>query len=216
MSQPQQTPLHLLTLGALGVVFGDIGTSPLYALKECFHASHGLAITHDNIVGLLSVIFWSITLVVSIKYIAFIMRADNNGEGGIMALLALSLRNKNLSATGRLALVSIGLFGAALFFGDGIITPAISVLSAVEGLKLVTPVFDPYVIPITIAVLVSLFVIQRYGTSSVGKLFGPIMLLWFSTLGILGIVNIAQFPSVLELVNPFWAVNFLVNHTTVA
>ncbi len=216
MSQTQQTPLHLLTLGALGVVFGDIGTSPLYALKECFHASHGLAITHDNIVGLLSVIFWSITLVVSIKYIAFIMRADNNGEGGIMALLALSLRNKHLSATGRLALVSIGLFGAALFFGDGIITPAISVLSAVEGLKLVTPVFDPYVIPITIVVLVSLFVIQRFGTSSVGKLFGPIMLLWFSTLGILGIVNIAQFPSVLELVNPFWAFNFLVNHTTVA
>lgn len=212
----QQTPVHLLTLGALGVVFGDIGTSPLYALKECFHVSHGLAITHDNILGLLSVIFWSITLVVSVKYIAFIMRADNNGEGGIMALLALSLRNKNISPWQRLSLVSIGLFGAALFFGDGIITPAISVLSAVEGLKLITPVFDPYVIPITIVVLVSLFVIQRYGTSSVGKLFGPIMLLWFSTLGILGIINIVQYPSVLHLINPLWAIQFLVNHTAVA
>jgi KUP system potassium uptake protein len=147
----QKTPMHLLTLGALGIVFGDIGTSPLYALKECFHASHGLAITHDNILGLLSVIFWSITLVVSIKYVAFIMRADNNGEGGIMALLALSLRNQNIRPWQRMTLVSIGLFGAALFFGDGIITPAISVLSAVEGLKLITPVFDAYILPITIA-----------------------------------------------------------------
>jgi KUP system potassium uptake protein len=199
----QKTPMHLLTLGALGIVFGDIGTSPLYALKECFHASHGLAITHNNILGLLSVIFWSITLVVSIKYIAFIMRADNNGEGGIMALLALSLRNQNIRPWQRMTLVSIGLFGAALFFGDGIITPAISVLSAVEGLKLITPVFDAYILPITITILIFLFVIQRHGTSSVGKLFGPVMLLWFSTLGILGVMNISQYPAVLHLVNPF-------------
>ncbi|HNB20456.1 MAG TPA: KUP/HAK/KT family potassium transporter, partial [Agitococcus sp.] len=212
----QQTPLHLLTLGALGVVFGDIGTSPLYALKECFHASHGLAITHDNVLGLLSTIFWAITLVVSIKYIFFIMRADNNGEGGIMALLALSLRNKTISNTQRLFLVSIGLFGAALFFGDGIITPAISVLSAVEGLKLVTPVFDPYVIPITIGVLISLFMIQRHGTGSVGKLFGPVMLLWFSTLAILGISNISQYPAVLHLVNPYWSIQFILHHPTIA
>ncbi|HNA20887.1 MAG TPA: potassium transporter Kup [Agitococcus sp.] len=212
----QQTPLHLLTLGALGVVFGDIGTSPLYALKECFHASHGLAITHDNVLGLLSTIFWAITLVVSIKYIFFIMRADNNGEGGIMALLALSLRNKTISNTQRLFLVTIGLFGAALFFGDGIITPAISVLSAVEGLKLVTPVFDPYVIPITIGVLISLFMIQRHGTGSVGKLFGPVMLLWFSTLAILGISNISQYPAVLHLVNPYWSIQFILHHPTIA
>jgi len=199
-----KTPIQILTLGALGVVFGDIGTSPLYALKECFHASHGLAIT------------WSITLVVSIKYIAFIMRADNNGEGGIMALLALSLRHKNISPWQRLALVSIGLFGAGLFFGDGIITPAISVLSAVEGLKLVTPVFEPYIIPITIAVLVSLFMIQRHGTSSVGKLFGPVMLIWFATLAILGIINIVQYPSVLHLINPIWAIQFIATYPVIA
>ncbi len=211
-----KTPIQILTLGALGVVFGDIGTSPLYALKECFHASHGLAITHENVLGLLSIIFWSITLVVSIKYIAFIMRADNNGEGGIMALLALSLRHKNISPWQRLALVSIGLFGAALFFGDGIITPAISVLSAVEGLKLVTPVFEPYIIPITIAVLVSLFMIQRHGTSSVGKLFGPVMLIWFATLAILGITNISQYPAVLQLINPVWAIQFIATYPVIA
>ncbi|PTQ87680.1 potassium transporter Kup [Agitococcus lubricus] len=212
----QHTPMTALTLGALGVVFGDIGTSPLYALKECFHASHGLAITHDNVLGILSLIFWSITLVVSIKYVAFIMRADNNGEGGIMALLALSLRNKQVTPLQNLLLVSVGLFGAALFFGDGIITPAISVLSAVEGLKLVTPVFEPYVIPITIAVLVTLFVIQRHGTSSVGKLFGPVMLVWFSTLAVLGISNISQYPAVLQLINPLWAIEFISNHTFIA
>ncbi len=212
----QRTPMSALTLGALGVVFGDIGTSPLYALKECFHASHGLAITHDNVLGILSLIFWSLTIVVSIKYIAFIMRADNNGEGGIMALLALSLRNKNLQLWQRMTLVSIGLFGAALFFGDGIITPAISVLSAVEGLKIVTPVFDPYVLPITIAVLISLFMIQRHGTGSVGKFFGPIMILWFGTLGVLGVINISHYPAVLHLVNPFWAFEFIANHQFVS
>jgi len=212
----QRTPMPALTLGALGVVFGDIGTSPLYALKECFHASHGLAITHDNVIGILSLIFWSLTIIVSIKYIAFIMRADNNGEGGIMALLALSLRNKNLKPWQRMALVSIGLFGAALFFGDGIITPAISVLSAVEGLKIVTPVFDAYVLPITIGVLISLFMIQRHGTGSVGKFFGPIMVLWFSTLAILGVSNIWHYPQVLHLVNPLWAVDFIVSHPFVS
>lgn len=210
--EKQSTPMSALTLGALGVVFGDIGTSPLYALKECFHASHGLAITHDNVLGILSLIFWSLTIIVSIKYVAFIMRADNNGEGGIMALLALSLRNKHIQATHRLLLVGIGLFGAALFFGDGIITPAISVLSAVEGLNTVTPVFASYVLPITILVLISLFMIQRHGTGSVGKFFGPIMIIWFSTLGILGLINISRYPQVLQLVNPFWAFEFIVTH----
>ncbi len=212
----QRTPMSALTLGALGVVFGDIGTSPLYALKECFHASHGLAITHDNVLGILSLIFWSLTIVVSIKYVAFIMRADNNGEGGIMALLALSLRNKTASPWQRAFLVSIGLFGAALFFGDGIITPAISVLSAVEGLKTITPVFDAYILPITIAVLISLFIIQRHGTGSVGKFFGPIMILWFSTLALLGVMNIQLYPQVLQLVNPFWAIEFIAVHQFVS
>ena len=212
----QHTPMSALTLGALGVVFGDIGTSPLYALKECFHASHGIAITENNVLGILSLIFWSLTIVVSIKYVAFIMRADNNGEGGIMALLALSLRNKTTSLWQRTFLVAIGLFGAALFFGDGIITPAISVLSAVEGLKTITPVFDAYVLPITIAILISLFMIQRHGTGSVGKLFGPIMILWFSTLALLGLLNIQHYPQVLQLVNPFWAFEFVAEHQFVS
>ncbi|RZU37076.1 KUP system potassium uptake protein [Fluviicoccus keumensis] len=208
----QRTPMPALTLGALGIVFGDIGTSPLYALKECFHASHGIAITHDNVLGLLSLIFWSITVVVSLKYIAFIMRADNNGEGGIMALLALSLRNKSLVAWQRRLLIAIGLFGAALFFGDGIITPAISVLSAVEGMNVAAPALHQYVLPITITVLFTLFFIQRHGTGSVGKLFGPIMLIWFATLGGLGLYNIHNHPEVLQMVNPLWAVSFLTEH----
>ena len=197
-----KSTLPALTLGALGVVFGDIGTSPLYALKECFHASHGIAITHDNVLGILSLIFWSITVIVSLKYIAFIMRADNNGEGGIMALLALSLRNKGLQDWQRRLLVAIGLFGAALFFGDGIITPAISVLSAVEGLNVAAPGLDRFVLPITIGVLFSLFLIQRHGTASVGKLFGPVMIVWFATLALLGVINITKHPDVLSLVNP--------------
>ncbi len=198
-----------LTAGALGVVFGDIGTSPLYALKECFHAAHGLAITHDNVVGILSLIFWSLMIIVSIKYIAFIMRADNRGEGGIMALLALALRAQYKHAWLRPVLIGIGLFGAALFFGDGMITPAISVLSAVEGLKVVSPGLEPFVIPITIGVLISLFLIQRHGTASVGALFGPVMLIWFTTLAVLGLYNIKHFPQVLELMNPYWAINFV-------
>jgi KUP system potassium uptake protein len=205
-----------LTLGALGVVFGDIGTSPLYALKECFHASHGIPLTHDNVLGILSLIFWSITAIVSLKYIAFIMRADNNGEGGIMALLALTLRSQHRRPRQRMFLIAIGIFGAALFFGDGIITPAISVLSAVEGLKLTTPVLEPYVLPITIGVLISLFMIQRKGTGSVGIFFGPVMVLWFSTLAILGIINILRYPPVLQAINPVWAVEFILEHRFIA
>lgn len=205
-----------LTLGALGVVFGDIGTSPLYALKECFHASHGIAITPANVLGILSLIFWSITAVVSLKYIAFIMRADNNGEGGIMALLALTLRSEDRRPNRRRALIVIGLFGAALFFGDGIITPAISVLSAVEGLKVAAPGLEPFVIPITITVLITLFLIQRHGTGSMGRLFGPVMVLWFSTLALLGVYNITRYPHVLESVNPLWAIQFVIEHQFIA
>ena len=155
----QRSSLSAMSLGALGVVFGDIGTSPLYALKESFHAAHGLPITHATVLGILSMIFWSLMLMVTLKYVAFIMRADNHGEGGIMALLALNMGNSKLSRQARSALVAVGLFGAALFFGDGMITPAISVLSAVEGLSIATPVFTPYVVPITIGVLVGLFMI---------------------------------------------------------
>lgn len=205
-----------LTFGALGVVFGDIGTSPLYALKECFHASHGIPLTPDNVLGILSLIFWSITIIVSLKYIAFIMRADNNGEGGIMALLALTLRSEHRRPHRRALLIIIGLFGAALFFGDGIITPAISVLSAVEGLKIATPLLEPYVLPITIAVLTGLFMMQRKGTGSMGQLFGPIMVIWFAVLAVLGVINIGRYPMVLQAVNPLWAIEFVAEHRFIA
>ncbi len=205
-----------LTLGALGIVFGDIGTSPLYALKECFHAAHGIPISPDSVLGILSLIFWALMIVVSLKYIAFIMRADNNGEGGIMALLALTLRTEHSSSWRRWFLISIGIFGAALFFGDGIITPAISVLSAVEGLKVAAPALAEYVVPLTIGVVIGLFLIQRHGTGPVGNWFGPIMLLWFSTLGVLGVINIGEHTEVLQLVNPLWALRFIVEHGVVA
>lgn len=208
----QRQAMSALTLAALGIVFGDIGTSPLYALKECFHVTHGIALTHNNVLGVLSLIFWSLMIVVSIKYVAIIMHANNNGEGGIMALLALSLRNRNLGAKTRSTLIAIGLFGAALFFGDGIITPAVSVLSAVEGLEIATPVFTPFVIPITIAVLIGLFLIQRKGTGSVGRFFGPVTLLWFISLGVLGILSIIQNPAILNMVNPYWAGLFIASH----
>ena len=204
-----------LTAGALGVVFGDIGTSPLYALKVCFQMGH-LEIGHDNVVGILSLIFWSLTLIISLKYIAFIMRADNNGEGGIMALLALALRAQYRHAWLRPVVVAIGLFGAALFFGDGMITPAISVLSAVEGLQIAAPQLQNFVIPITIAILVGLFMIQRHGTASVGKLFGPVMLVWFLTLAALGIRGILHTPTILELVNPYWALHFIAGNPVTA
>jgi len=200
-----------LTAGALGVVFGDIGTSPLYALKVCFQIGH-LTITHDNVVGILSLIFWSLTLIISLKYVSFIMRADNNGEGGIMALLALALRAQYRHAWLRPLVVAVGLFGAALFFGDGMITPAISVLSAVEGLQIATPQLQAFVIPITIAILVGLFLIQRNGTAMVGKLFGPVMITWFLVLAALGIRGILHTPSVMELLNPYWAMHFLANN----
>lgn len=213
MQDSQQRPaMSALTLAALGIVFGDIGTSPLYALKECFHVAHGIALSYSNVLGVLSLIFWSLMIVVSIKYVAIIMKANNNGEGGIMALLALSLRNKRIGSRSRAILVAIGLFGAALFFGDGIITPAVSVLSAVEGLTIATPAFTPYIIPIAIAVLIGLFMIQRKGTGSVGRYFGPITLLWFITLGVLGIFSIIQNPVILNMANPYWAGLFVYHH----
>lgn len=202
----------LLTLGALGVVFGDVGTSPLYALKECFNPVHGIALSHDNVFGILSLIFWTITIVVSVKYLMFIMRADNNGEGGIMALLALTLRNEQRNPRRRLALIIIGLFGAALFFGDGIITPAISVISAMEGLQVAAPDLGALIVPATVGILIGLFMIQRHGTGSVGVFFGPIMFMWFSTIAVLGIAEITQHPHVLKAINPIWIVRFMSEH----
>jgi KUP system potassium uptake protein len=197
-----------LTIGAIGVVYGDIGTSPLYAMKEAFTGEHGMAVNPENVLGVLSLIFWSLIFVVSIKYVVLIMRADNKGEGGIMALMALVQRATADRSRLRWALMSLGIFGAALFYGDGMITPAISVLSAVEGLEVATPALKPYVIPVTLAVLVALFIFQRQGTGRVGALFGPVMVLWFLTLAVLGTISIARYPDVLAALNPWHAVYF--------
>lgn len=200
--------LATLAITALGVVYGDIGTSPLYALRESFHGPHAIAPTPLNIYGVLSLVFWSLIIVITIKYIAFILQADNRGEGGILALTALATPIRPLLPSKRRWLVLIGVFGAALLYGDGVITPAISVLSAVEGLAVATPLFQPYIVPLTIAILVGLFVIQRSGTAQIGRLFGPVMLVWFFVLALLGIVNIAQNPGVLAAINPLYAIDF--------
>ncbi|HKI01343.1 MAG TPA: potassium transporter Kup [Thermoanaerobaculia bacterium] len=202
------THLSGLALGALGVVYGDIGTSPLYALRECFLGSHSVEPNRLNVLGVMSLIFWSLIIVISIKYLVFVMRADNRGEGGILALMAL------IRTDGRRGwiLIALGLFGAALLYGDGVITPAISVLSAVEGLEVATTFFDPYVVPITIAILVGLFLIQRRGTEGIGKLFGPVMVVWFTTLAVLGLRWIVREPSVLAAVNPAYAVRFFAHN----
>jgi len=210
MSEHNKSSKPVLALAALGVVYGDIGTSPLYTIKEIFAgAHHPVPITPDNILGILSLIFWSLIIVVTLKYVIFVMRADNRGEGGIMALMALVLRGAADHPYAKL-LMLLGLFGAALFYGDSVITPAISVLSAVEGLEIVTPAFKPYILPIAIAVLIGLFVMQKYGTSKIGKLFGPIMVLWFGCLGVLGLINIANSPQVLAALNPIYALRYFI------
>lgn len=206
---PHGKHLFYLAIGALGVVYGDIGTSPLYAFRESFHAEHGLPVTADNVLGILSLIFWSLIMVISIKYLVFVMQADNRGEGGILALTALTgLGRKIERRTPRYRLILLGLFGTALLYGDGMITPSISVLSAVEGLEIATPLFQPYIIPITIAILVGLFLFQSQGTERVGKIFGPVTLIWFVVLALLGIRWIIRQPAVLGAINPWHGVDF--------
>jgi KUP system potassium uptake protein len=205
-------PIAALTLAALGIVYGDIGTSPLYAAKEVFNPTHGIEFTAANVIGGVSTILWALMFVVTLKYVLLIMRADNKGEGGIMALLALAATSvRERSGWGR-GLAIIGVFGAALFYGDGVITPAISVLSAVEGLEIATPVLKPYVVPITVVVLITLFAIQRTGTSTVGALFGPVMGLWFCVLGLAGVLQVIQTPAILAAFNPWHAYHFLTLH----
>jgi len=203
----QQSRLPVLAMAALGIVYGDIGTSPLYAMKEVFVGTHPVPITAANIFGILSLVFWSLMIVVSIKYVVFILRADNRGEGGIMALMALALR-KVEGKRGQAAIMLAGIAGAALFYGDGVITPAISVLSAVEGLEVATPALKPWVVPVTIGVLAGLFAFQRRGTAGIGALFGPVVCLWFAVLALLGVVNIATEPGVLGALNPLHALDF--------
>ena len=207
--------LMSLSVAAIGVVYGDIGTSPLYAFRECFREEHGIAASHENVLGILSLIFWSLVVVISIKYLGFVMRADNRGEGGILALMSLVRVRKEKRSLRRAVLVALGLFGAALLYGDGMITPAISVLSAVEGLQVATPVFKPFIVPLTVIVLIGLFIVQKFGTARVGAMFGPIMMVWFAVLAVLGIWHIVQEPRVLAAVLPRYAVDFfLVNHVT--
>lgn len=200
--------LALLTLGALGIVYGDIGTSPLYALKEAFGGSHAVPVTAANILGILSLIFWSLVLIVVIKYLTFVLRADNQGEGGVLSLLALLARGNGEKDSRRPIIIAAGLFGAALLFGDGIITPAISVLSAVEGLEVAAPGLERLVVPLTIAILVGLFLVQKRGTAGIGRLFGPVMVVWFACLAVLGLTGILGQPSVLGAVDPRHAIQF--------
>ncbi|MES2521927.1 MAG: potassium transporter Kup [Gemmatimonadota bacterium] len=199
-------------MAALGVVYGDIGTSPIYALRESLHGAHGVAASTANVLGLLSLIFWALIIVISIKYLIFVMRADNCGEGGMIALTALVTPTSPTARLRHRALVLLGLFGASLLYGDSMITPAISVLSAVEGLQVVTPVFAPYVIPITIVILIGIFAVQSRGTARIGSIFGPVMLLWFGTLGVLGAIQLAQNLSVLAAINPMHGVQFFANN----
>ncbi len=201
-----------LAVAALGVVYGDIGTSPLYAVRECFIGPHAVPLTPANVVGVLSLVFWSLTVIVSIKYLVFVLRADNDGEGGILALLALLMPSAGDASGRRAALLAVGLFGAALLYGDGIITPAISVLSAVEGLQVATHTFEPYIVPIAAAILLGLFSVQRHGTGGLGAVFGPTMLVWFVTIGVLGLWGVYRLPhgevSVWQALNPWHAFEF--------
>ncbi|MBK8552509.1 MAG: potassium transporter Kup [Ignavibacteria bacterium] len=203
--------LFLLTISALGIVYGDIGTSPLYALKECFHGHNAIFPTDDNVLGVLSLVFWSLIIVITTKYLILVMRADNDGEGGILALMALVKPEKS-SGWKYLIILALGLFGAALLYGDGIITPAISVLSAVEGLKIATPFFEPYIIPLTVLILTFLFAVQYKGTARVGKVFGPVTFIWFISIALLGIISVFETPEVLQSINPFYAVNFFIEN----
>ena len=206
-----KSSLPALTLGAIGVVYGDIGTSVLYAFKEVFVSGH-VPITQANVLGVLSLFFWALTIIVSVKYVVLIMRADNNGEGGLMALLALASMSTRGNPRMRGILVILGVFGVALFFGDGVITPAISVLSAVEGLEIITPAAKPYVVPISLLVLAALFLVQRRGTGDIGKFFGPITVLWFLAIGAAGAVQIARNPGVLFAISPSYAIEFALQH----
>lgn len=201
-----------LVVAALGVVFGDIGTSPLYTLKECFGGEHALAPTPSNVVGVVSLIFWAVLIVISLKYVTFIMRADNRGEGGIMALMSLVAQRVKIRPGLQKVLMMLGLIGAALFYGDGIITPAISVLSAVEGLEVLKPELHSFILPIALGVLILLFQTQKHGTSKVGGLFGPVMLVWFSSLGIFGVNSILESPEVLQAANPLKALGFFLEN----
>ncbi|HCW99381.1 MULTISPECIES: low affinity potassium transporter Kup [Pantoea] len=214
MSSDNKQSLSALTLAAIGVVYGDIGTSPLYTLRECLSGQFGFGVEREAVFGFLSLIFWLLLLVVSLKYISYVMRADNAGEGGILTLMSLAGRNTGARATA--VLVIMGLIGGSFFYGEVVITPAISVMSAIEGLEIAAPSLDPFIVPLSIAVLTLLFLIQKHGTGIVGKLFAPVMLVWFLTLAVLGVTGIMKNPDVLQALNPLYAVNFFVHYKTIS
>ncbi|XLZ68606.1 potassium transporter Kup [Massilia sp. SR12] len=208
--QHKKSSVAALTLAAIGIVYGDIGTSPLYTLKTVFDPSHGLALNQANLLGIISLIFWSLALIVSLKYVSLVLRADNRGEGGIMALMALALNSVHKAAPKwHFPLLLIGTFGATMFYGDSVITPAISVLGAIEGLEVAAPALEKYVVPLTIIVLVTLYSVQRHGTAGIGRFFGPVMTLWFAALAVMGVINIVETPAILEALNPYHAAIFM-------
>ncbi|GAB3474028.1 potassium transporter Kup [Massilia terrae] len=214
-SEHNKSGISALTLAAIGIVYGDIGTSPLYTLKTIFDPVHGLVLNEANLLGIISLIFWGLTLVVSLKYVTLILRADNRGEGGIMALMALALSSVRKTSW-QFPLMVLGVLGATMFYGDSVITPAISVLGAVEGLEVATPTLTPYVVPLTIVVLVSLYSVQRHGTAGIGRWFGPIMVLWFIALAIMGLINIVKAPVILSALNPLHAFDFMLRNRFIA
>lgn len=208
--------LGLMMLAAIGVVFGDIGTSPLYALKECFDSEHGIAYSPEALFGVISMMIWALILVVTVKYISFVMRADNKGEGGVLSLMALALRSFDTKSKSHFFFMIIGMLGACMLLGESVITPAISVLSAVEGIEIAAPALHRFIIPISLVILVALFLIQKFGTATVGKLFGPITLVWFISLAVLGAINIGHAPEIIAAFNPAYAINFVIDHPTTA
>jgi KUP system potassium uptake protein len=224
MRHPNPTPAHAdhlghgkiglsgLIVGAIGVVFGDIGTSPLYTLKEAFLPHYGLTPDHATVLGVLSLVFWALMIVVTLKYVTIIMRADNEGEGGIMALMALAQRTLPRGARSSYVVGILGIFGASLFFGDGVITPAVSVLGALEGIEVAAPQFEHWIVPVAVVIMLVLFVGQRFGTAKVGRVFGPVTILWFLSIAALGVLNIGHYPQVLQAFNPWWGVLFFVEH----
>ena len=210
-----KSSLSALTLGAIGVVYGDIGTSVLYAVKEVFGSGH-VPFTPDNIYGILSIFFWTLTVIVSVKYVVLVLRADNNGEGGLVAMLALASQSVKDRPQLRRVLLLVGIFGTCLFYGDGVITPAITVLGAVEGLEVVSPAFKKYLVPLAILILLGLFMVQKRGTASIGRFFGPVMVVWFLIIALLGVVNIASGPEILWALSPHYALGFVFHNPTIA
>ncbi|MCC2955000.1 potassium transporter Kup [Massilia sp. IC2-477] len=215
-SENKKSSIAALTLAAIGIVYGDIGTSPLYTLRAIFDAEHGLPLTTPNILGIISLIFWALTVIVSLKYVTLVLRADNRGEGGIMALMALATNSVTKHSRWHFPLLVIGVLGATMFYGDSVITPAISVLGAIEGLEVAAPGMSHYVVPLAVVVLVILYSVQRHGTAGIGRFFGPIMLIWFLTLAVMGIINIIEAPVILNALNPWHALRFMMENKLLA